>query len=58
MAEDPALEGAVQEIVAWPLPALAVTPVGAPGGVGATGVALAVTPVLDPPAFFATTVAV
>ena len=58
MADDPALAGVVQEIVAWPLPALAVTPVGAPGGVGATGVALAVTPADVPAPFFATIVAV
>jgi hypothetical protein len=34
----PPLEGAVQVTVADPLPAVAVTPVGAAGTVGATGV--------------------
>ena len=34
----PPLPGAVQDTVAEPLPAVAVTPVGAPGAVGAAGV--------------------
>ena len=38
MALPPLLDGAVQLTVADPLPAVAVTPVGAPGAVGALGV--------------------
>ena len=33
MDAPPVLDGAVQDTVAWPLPAEAVTPVGAPGAV-------------------------
>ena len=38
IALPPLLDGAVQFTVADPLPAVAVTPVGAPGAVGALGV--------------------
>ena len=38
IALPPLLDGAVQDTVADPLPAVAVTPVGAPGTVGAVGV--------------------
>ena len=38
IALPPLLDGAVQLTVADPLPAVAVTPVGAPGAVGALGV--------------------
>ena len=38
MVLPPLLDGAVQFTVADPLPAVAVTPVGAPGAVGALGV--------------------
>ena len=38
MALPPLLDGAVQLTVADPLPAVAVTPVGAPGAVGVFGV--------------------
>jgi hypothetical protein len=39
----PLLDGAVQLRETWALPALAVRPVGAPGGVPATGEAVIVT---------------
>ena len=54
-------DGAVKEIVAWPFPAVAATPVGAPGavfpGTGVTG-ADAADGLLEPAAFLALTVKV
>jgi hypothetical protein len=43
MFTPPLLAGAVHDRVAWALPALAVRPVGAPGGVPAMGEAVIVT---------------
>jgi hypothetical protein len=37
---EPPLAGAVHEMVAWALPPMALTPVGAAGGVGRVGVTL------------------
>ena len=56
IAEPPLLTGAVKLIVAWPLPATAVTPVGASGTVAGTTEFELADAILSPSAFVATTV--
>jgi hypothetical protein len=56
--EPPLLLGAVNEIVAWPLPGVAVTPVGEPGIVDGVTELLALEAVLVPIEFVAVTVKV
>jgi hypothetical protein len=53
---DPLLEGAVKLTVAWPSPAAADTPVGAPGGAAGVTAVEAVELPLIPALFVATTV--
>ena len=56
--EPPLFPGAENEIVAWPLPAVAVTPVGAPGTVVGVTEFDALDVVLVPTPLVATTVKV
>jgi hypothetical protein len=58
MVEPPVLAGALNETVAWPFPATALTPVGEPGTVAGVTEFVALEAVLVPTAFVAVTVKV